>query len=137
VSTRSSIAYLNKDGSVDSVYCHFDGYPEGVGSCLVNCHNNDEDAKHIIELGDMSHIEEKLDPDGPHSFDNPQHGVTVFYGRDRGEKNVDSRHWECFDDWFEMAPDIYDADFCYWWDGDMWHCQSPWEEREIYLYGKH
>ena len=31
MSTRSSIAVQNPDGTVAAVYCHFDGYLEGVG----------------------------------------------------------------------------------------------------------
>lgn len=28
MSTRSTIGYVKKDGSVTAVYCHYDGYPE-------------------------------------------------------------------------------------------------------------
>jgi hypothetical protein len=34
MSTRSRIAIENQNGSVTSVYCHFDGYISGVGKTL-------------------------------------------------------------------------------------------------------
>ena len=34
MSTRSVIGIMNNDNSVDSVYCHFDGYPEHTGYFL-------------------------------------------------------------------------------------------------------
>lgn len=34
MSTRSRIGMINPYGSVSSIYCHFDGYPEGVGKTL-------------------------------------------------------------------------------------------------------
>ena len=35
MSTRSRIAKLNEDNTVTSIYCHFDGYLEGVGKTLI------------------------------------------------------------------------------------------------------
>ena len=35
MATRSFIGKLNHDGSITVVYCHWDGYPEGVGETLV------------------------------------------------------------------------------------------------------
>ena len=40
MSTRSNIGILNKDGTIESIYCHLDGYPEGVGLELYNQYNN-------------------------------------------------------------------------------------------------
>lgn len=36
MSTRCYIGRLLSDGSVHSVYCHYDGYPTGVGRVLLN-----------------------------------------------------------------------------------------------------
>lgn len=36
MSTRSAIGKLNENGTVDGVYCHFDGYPDGVGQTLMD-----------------------------------------------------------------------------------------------------
>jgi hypothetical protein len=34
MSTRSRIAIENQNGSVTSIYCHFDGYISGVGKTI-------------------------------------------------------------------------------------------------------
>lgn len=52
MSTRSSIAIELEDGSVKSVYCHYDGYPQGVGAqCLPLTR---PEIARIISRGDMS-----------------------------------------------------------------------------------
>ena len=111
MSTRSRIGVLNENGSIESIYCHADGYPEGVGSLLISHHNSEEKAREIISLGDLSFLGESLET-----------GETSAYGRDRGEDDVGSKksmtkkgfitlasktggeyaylftagHWECF-----------------------------------------
>lgn len=71
MSTRSRIAIENQDGTVQSIYCHFDGYLEGVGKRLFN-HYDKEKLKSLIELGDISVL-------GESTID------TIAYCRDRGE----------------------------------------------------
>ena len=36
MATRSLIAVQNADGTFLSIYCHWDGYPSGVGKDLLN-----------------------------------------------------------------------------------------------------
>jgi hypothetical protein len=35
MATRSRIAIQYENGPIESVYCHFDGYPQGVGATLL------------------------------------------------------------------------------------------------------
>lgn len=59
MATRSTIALEFADGSVSQVYCHWDGYLEGVGAQLVRNYSNPFDLqREIIDLGDMSSIGE-------------------------------------------------------------------------------
>ena len=71
MATRSRIAIENQDGTVDSIYCHFDGYLSGVGKTLFN-HYDQEKLEKLLELGDISSL-------GESTID------TVAYCRDRGE----------------------------------------------------
>lgn len=89
MSTRSNIAYINEKGIVRSVYCHFDGYLEGVGKTLLTHYNSFDLAKKLVEPGDISHVEPSCDKPEGHTFDTPVEGYTVYYGRDRGEPNSD------------------------------------------------
>ncbi len=106
MSTRSRIGVEQKDGRVISVYCHFDGYPNGTGSTLLRCYNTYEKANEVVALGDLSSLNINLCPlpeaelefwypknEGDkcpiiktHSFDRQQKGVTVAYHRDRKEE---------------------------------------------------
>jgi len=82
---RSRIAIENQDGTVQSIYCHWDGYVNGVGKTLFE-HYDREKLKSLIELGDISSLGILLEPTDPnHTFENPQQGVTIAYCRDRGE----------------------------------------------------
>lgn len=40
--TRSNIFIENADGTLDGVYCHFDGYLGGVGTALLESYNGSE-----------------------------------------------------------------------------------------------
>lgn len=53
MSTRSTIGVQSKDGTIQAVYCHFDGYPAGVGAALLASHNNEEAARQLVALGDL------------------------------------------------------------------------------------
>jgi len=52
MATRSRIAYSDYD--VVSSYHHWDGYPEGLGAYLVKNYPTLEDAKRLVDGGDMS-----------------------------------------------------------------------------------
>lgn len=89
--TRCLIALEDEYGQYESIYCHWDGYIEGVGQMLKENYMKLDKIKHLIELGDISSLREKIIPDGEHSFENPQSDVTVFYCRDRGEKDCNKK----------------------------------------------
>jgi hypothetical protein len=83
--TRSKIAIENADGTVTAVYCHWDGYPEGNGKTLAEHYGHREKVQQLIDLGSLSSLDEFVFPEGEHSFQKPEDGVTVAYHRDRGE----------------------------------------------------
>lgn len=90
MSTRSRIGmeFTDENGThmVKSIYCHFDGYPEGVGQKLMDHFQDREKVERLIALGDISYLEARVEPIGPHSFDEPERGTIVAYHRDRGEE---------------------------------------------------
>ena len=54
MATSSNIGLLNKNGSVTYVYCHSDGYPEGVGSTLAQHWTDPSKIAQLMELGDIA-----------------------------------------------------------------------------------
>jgi len=71
MATRSRIAIENESGIVKSIYCHFDGYIDGVGKVLFE-HYDKEKLEKLIELGDISVLGTSTEN-------------TIAYHRDRGE----------------------------------------------------
>ncbi len=96
MSTRSYICIQRKKpaGEIwyEGVYCHWDGYPSWNGKILFENYKNRDIVEKLISLGDISSLNEKLETeDKSHTFDKPVEGVTVFYGRDRGEEETGPR----------------------------------------------
>jgi len=54
--TRSTIALEFADGSVSQVYCHWDGYLDGVGAELESDYSDPFALQELIDGGDMSSI---------------------------------------------------------------------------------
>ena len=54
--TRSTIALEFADGTVEQVYCHWDGYLSGVGAELVSDYSDPFALRELIDGGDMSSI---------------------------------------------------------------------------------
>lgn len=84
--TRSAIGVMHGD-KAKVVYCHWDGYLEHNGRILFE-HYDSPKANHLVALGGISSLDKNIEiPEGvEHTFDKPAKGITVFYGRDRGEE---------------------------------------------------
>ena len=87
MSIRSNIGIINRDGTVETIYCHRDGYPEYTGKLLLGHYNREADARAIVKLGALLYLDKLLVPFliDYHSFDKPAKDVTVAYFRDRGD----------------------------------------------------
>ena len=114
MSTRSLIGVQSPTGAIQAIYCHFDGYPAGVGLTLQTHHNSAAAAEAIIALGDLSYLAEKLAPEAGqiHSFVFPATGVTMAYNRDRGETGIKPRNYNSAEQFLQEAPDDW-ADYIY------------------------
>ena len=60
MSTRSNIGIINVDGSLEVIYCHFDGYLEGVGRVLLENYNTEEKVRELLSRGHVSSLETNL-----------------------------------------------------------------------------
>lgn len=92
MATRSRIGIQNEDGSVNSIYCHWDGYPENNGDILVMHYKEREKVQKLIGLGSLSRLATEIDAPEGHSYENPVPGITVAYHRDRGEPMQMEQH---------------------------------------------
>ena len=82
--TRSTIALEFADGTVEQVYCHWDGYLEHNGKILQEHYSDPFKLRDLIDLGDMSSLGERLGTQ--HAFDKAPEGECTFYLRDRKEQ---------------------------------------------------
>jgi hypothetical protein len=83
MATRSSIA-MAVPGGIRSIYCHHDGYTEGVGFTLNQHYTDPDKITHLLDLGDISYLSEDVGV-WKQDFNDPIPGITLAYGRDRGE----------------------------------------------------
>ena len=87
MATRSRIAIENQDGTVLSIYCHWDGYPSHHGPILLEHYTTQEKVESLIALGSISSLAPETEiPEGvTHNFENATEGIVVAYHRDRKE----------------------------------------------------
>ena len=106
MATRSTIALEFADGTVEQIYCHWDGYLEHNGQILLKHYSNPFVLRDLIDGGAVSSLGQKVGTKHPFSkfeidalspnFEQlvaqvqqaDEQGFTTFYARDRGEDLV-------------------------------------------------
>ena len=119
--TRSIIGVMHGD-KCKLVYCHWDGYLAGVGATLLE-HYDSAKANHLVSLGNLSSlgVEIKIPKDAKHSFDKPIKGITVFYNRDRGEKDQEFNVRDTFESFLDHC-NATGAEYYYIMNDGVWYC---------------
>lgn len=103
MATRSTIGIATTEG-FKAVYCHWDGYPEGVGATLKSFYATLEQAKALVEKGDLSSLGESLE-------------ASEFYA-DKGEE-LKVETFKSESDWLEWA-NACSCEYAYLFEGDKW-----------------
>ncbi|MEP3479769.1 MAG: hypothetical protein ABJZ55_11015 [Fuerstiella sp.] len=89
MATRSLIARAT-DAGYESVYCHWDGYPQHNGVILLTHYRTAEAVTELLSFGDISILGPKIGV--AHDFEQAGHSpFTTFYGRDRGDTGEHTR----------------------------------------------
>lgn len=111
--TRSTIALEFADGTVQQVYCHWDGYVSHNGKILFENYSDPFKLRDLIRLGDMSSLRKEIGVQ--HPFDNPGSfgdakftafkeaygNMCTFYGRDRGEESTGAKKFANYQDYID------------------------------------
>jgi hypothetical protein len=116
MSTRSNIAIelpADKDGNkkVKVIYVHSDGYPYGVGKCLVDHYNNRQLASRLFNHGDASYLGDTLDE-------------CSFYSRDWKRAEDPAKTFR--DEWMymdAMKGDVF-IEYIYIFKDNRWHVST-------------
>ena len=61
MSTRCAIAIKRDPNHYDAIFCHFDGYPDGVGATLVKNYTDVDIANALISLGNIESLEDSIE----------------------------------------------------------------------------
>jgi hypothetical protein len=99
MATRSTIAIEYADGTVDQVYCHWDGYLDNNGAILRDHYSDPFKLQKLIDLGDLSSLAPNIG--NQHAFEDRIEGECTFYGRDRKETGVGAKRFKDFADYVE------------------------------------
>ena len=112
MSTRSNIAIEDpKTKKVKVIYVHSDGYPYGVGKCLVDNYNNRQLAEKLFNYGDASYLGDTIDE-------------CSFYARD-WDREIDPAK-EYRDEWMymnAMKGDVF-IEYIYLFSGTRWYVST-------------
>ena len=110
--TRSNIAIEDpKTKKVKVIYVHSDGYPYGVGKCLIDHYNNRQLAEELFKYGDASYLSDTLDE-------------CSFYGRDWNREEDPAKTYR--DEWMymhDMQGDIH-IEYIYIFKDNRWHVST-------------
>lgn len=139
MSTRSTIARKNPDNSFTSIYCHYDGYPAGVGKVLYENYRTSKLVNALMDLGNLSILAPEIGI--RHAFDKPSRwlpakgkigfmekvnprneeyqnkygNMCLAYGRDRRELEQDATHYADYDQFQKMLSESW-TEWVYVWD---------------------
>jgi hypothetical protein len=95
--TRSTIALEYADGTVDQIYCHWDGYLEHNGQILQAHYSDPFKLRELMDLGDMSSLGERIGTQ--HAFDKAPEGECTFYKRDRNESGCEAKRFKSYEEY--------------------------------------
>lgn len=117
--TRSTIALEFADGTVEQVYCHWDGYLAHNGKILQEYWSDPFKLRELIDVGDLSSLGKVIGtqhPFSPHSNEEDKaayeaaqaEGACTFYGRDRGETGTSAKKFASYEDYLLHQYEEYE-----------------------------
>ena len=116
MSTRSRIA-VKIGEKYKSIYCHFDGYPSGVGVILNKYYTNKPKIMKLINLGNISSLGPEIGT--KHRFSDAPYNETTAFKRDGGEKNTSAETSGSIDE-LEYLTLKTDGEYLYVWENNKW-----------------
>jgi hypothetical protein len=102
-------------GKIRAIYCHFDGYLDGVGKMLYNHYTTEEKVHQLMDLGNLSSLDKEIGT--KHNFDAAPTDECNFYGRDRGDEDQEAdEYWSVYEILIEDG-----AEFVYVMKDGVWY----------------
>jgi hypothetical protein len=92
MATRSTIAKVERDGSVTSIYCHWDGYPANNGKLLLENYQDEQVVNDLLAGGSLSSLGKVIGEKHPFDWrsddaeaEKKYGAMCLYYHRDRDE----------------------------------------------------
>lgn len=104
MATRSAIGMRTHDNRIKAVYCHWDGYLEGVGATLLNSYKDVFKVNQLLDKGNISSLESTIK-------------ATVFYKDSQPGFDDDYVIVNTYEDLFEYFED---CEYFYVFENDQW-----------------
>ena len=130
MATRSTIALEYIDGTVDQIYCHWDGYLDNNGEILRTHYTDPFKVRDMMDLGDISslgpnigrkHAFSPFEGDEADYEAAKEEGCTTFYMRDRGESGVGAKRFKNFEE-YESEHQYEEYEYILRKDGNWYVC---------------
>jgi hypothetical protein len=141
--TRSRIGVMHGD-KIKSVYCHWDGYLANNGRILQE-HYDSTKANNLVALGDLSSLRPEIGekhafsrletPMDDEAYEKLYGNMTTFYGRDRGEENVEWKVAHTFEEFLDQVNSC-GGEYYYIMKDGVWYCGDVYESRPTPLTNK-
>ena len=112
---RSSIAALQKDGSIASINLFFSKSRRHVDNTLRFKYNCESAVSQLLDLGDLLWLDDK--PGGYSDYYDPERKWCVAFARDEGVQEMKAQVYGDLDKWLEG---IRNCEFAYIFDIDAW-----------------
>lgn len=121
MSTRCLIGRMNADGTVTSIYCHSDGYPEYTGKMLTEHYRDDAKVDALLALGNLSILKPEIGQKHDRDLRLPEHkNWCQAYSRDMNYPEDQSAFTDANRHDYVDTMSECTAEFVYLWDGSGW-----------------
>lgn len=99
MATRSMIGVQRENGTIEAVYCHWDGYPSNQGPILLNAYNGPRKIEGLIRQGDLSCLGRILVADATGAEDEDAcSNINGYVGGDGGDSECSAKVYADLDD---------------------------------------
>jgi hypothetical protein len=95
-----------------------DGYPSNNGTILDECYTDPTKINKLLDLGDISYLAEEVGAE-KQDFNDPTPGITLAYGRDRGETGTGAIIHSDVERWTAHRVSS-GCEYGYLWEGGNW-----------------
>ena len=120
MATRSFISRFNPETEMyESIYCHWDGYPQGVGVTLRDNYSYGDSPAVLMTFGDISSLRDTL-------FETMKEAYKL-----RGDSDVDAKIFRFMSEMMEYYRGM-SCEYGYIWRDGKWECYAL-EPQEIDL----